>query len=357
MSAGSAKLNLTGLAFDEEQVRKVEEILRMKLLVVGEITDYMTVLPGQVGQRELGLMGGFGIVGTGDKGCTITADNEQITATPKTITPTIWDIYVTECYKNLEATASMYAMRTGTAMSDLTGTDWEAIIVEAMYEAIKKMMVRLAWFSEKDAAVYTSGGHFTDGTTLTKWNLIDGLWKQLITLAGVYTGQVYTISKNAGNSYANQALASGDAKAALMGLWTKMPAALRQQPDVIGLMTNSLFVAYWNDMAGTINIESQLTILENGLTQVKIGNVPFIVMPYWDELIDGYQNNGTVWYKPHRALITTKSNLLLAVDSTVDAPFSDFRTDYDFKTREWVGQAQGRIDAVVLQDNLFALAI
>jgi hypothetical protein len=68
-----------------------------------------------------------------------------------TWTPKAWEIYLDECASDLENTMVVYAMNKGTRVDDLTDTDYMAIVVEVLIDAIKEMFYRLIWFGDSHA--------------------------------------------------------------------------------------------------------------------------------------------------------------------------------------------------------------
>ena len=48
---------------------------------------------------------------------------------------------------------------------------------------------------------------------------------------------------------------------------------------------------------------------------LKVNGYEFMALDIWDEQIRAYEDNGSKYNKPHRALLTTKDNILFGVPS------------------------------------------
>jgi hypothetical protein len=74
----------------------------------------------------------------------------------------------------------------------------------------------------------------------------------------------------------------------------------------------------------------------------------------WDYLIDKYENTGTKWNLPFRAVLANPANLLLGVDK--DDPISTPDIWFEKKDRMNYVYATGKIDTMVAQPDLVHVA-
>ena len=80
-----------------------------------------------------------------------------------------------------------------------------------------------------------------------------------------------------------------------------------------------------------------------------------VPLPIWDEMIKRYENTGTKLNNPHRAVLTTKSNLNFGVDS--ENSFEDMRMWYNLDSRKVKTELMGKADAKLYNPELLQVAI
>lgn len=350
----ASTLDYTNFTFTAEQTRDINSLIYDDLLQAPEITLLTTVYPGIVFDKEIGFIGEGGLVGKARQGCNPTPQNWTIGARKVTWTPKSWEILLDECFADLESTAAVYSLKTGVDIADFTSTDYMTIVVNVLSIAIKKFIFRLVWFNDVNAENVADGGIITDGVDVSYFNILDGLWKQLLAQTTVNAAQRVTITENAAATYALQALDPDAAVSYLESLKFKANVILRAKSGIFIACTQSVHDAYEKYLQGK-GIESTYSNLVNGLPVLKYNGIPLIPVPMWDEMIAAYQNTGTKLINPHRALLVHKDYLAVGVDG--NDSFDKMNIWYEKKERKVYTELMGKADAKLLNPAMFMLAI
>ena len=356
----AATLDFTKFNFSEEQIRNVNDLIFDDLTKAPELTLICTLYPGIVFDKQIGFIGEGGLVGVKNQGCNPTPQQWNIGTRTVTWQPRAWEILLVECWKDLEATAAVYSLKTGTGIADFSDGDYENIVAVRLQEAIKKFIIRLVWFSDEDAAnVNISqganiGGLITAGVNTIYFDILNGLWKQLMAQITVNSDQRVAVTENAGATYAAQELTPDSAAKYLQKLKYSAPMTLRSKENAFIVLTQSFYDAWEMSLQGK-TLESMYTNLVDGRKVLKAYGVPLIPMPIWDEMIGQYENTGTKLNNPHRALYVQKENLAVGVDG--ERSFEDVKVWYNNDTREVKTELMGKADAKLLNPSQFQLAI
>lgn len=78
-------------------------------------------------------------------------------------------------------------------------------------------------------------------------------------------------------------------------------------------------------------------------------------IPLWDAYIQEYENNGTKWNNPHRAVFTTIGNLNVAAPN--DTLISDLKVWFSNDDQDTKMLARDKFGVLILDDTLFQYAI
>ena len=351
----AAILNFASFTFSAEQIRAVKDLLWDEVLEAPEISLIHTLFEGIVYDKEIGFIGKGSMVGKAQKGnVTPVAEAFTIATRKITWTPKGWEILVHQHRSDIEATAAVYSMKTGTSYSDFTSSDYIAIVLEALAVSIKEFIIRLVWFNDTAADVIANGGTLTAGTDKGYFNLIDGFWKQILTQVTANAAQKVAIAENAGANYAAQALLTTNIQGYLQSVVFNADMNLRGMANGFILCTQSVYDAYAKSLQG-VAVESLYANLLNGFKTLTYNGIPLLPIPIWDVIIKTYYNTGVKCLNPHRILYTSKELLAVGFDSVKS--FGDLDVWYDKDTRLVKIEAQGKADAKLLNPALFQLAI
>ena len=412
------QFDFSQFTFTAEQIRDINELVYEGIMKLPEIAEIHQLWPNIVYDKEVGFITGGGLVGKAGQGCDPTPQDWNIGTRKVLWQPKSWEVFLSECAKDLESTMAVYAMNKGTRVDDLTDTDFMAVVVEVLTGAVYKAMYRIIWLNDTDAndvdfeevptaaateqtagsalvgTVYLAvtastagavkcalanktviylngeaatgnaqadktyyskdtdhkteindGGTYTHDIDLDYFNIIDGLFKQLRAAVTADANLGVSIAANSQTSKADQMayMTPDRAYALLADMWYKAPIKLRQdKANARFLVTQSIADAYEQYLLGK-GIESTYSNMVNGVRSLSFLGVPVIAMPVWDEMIQSYQDLRDTYYKPHRAVLTTKS--VLAVGFGSSSLYGNFDIWYDKTSRKNYMLVKDKIDA------------
>ena len=355
----SAGLDFSNITPPNGAVRDMSQIIMGNVLSperLGEIFNiYTRVFDGD----KLAIIGEFGLLGTASQGCKPTYGTDAISTAEKEWDMAEWEIAEGICYKDLEATFVQYLLRTKTAIADATDNDYiDGIVRPRLETALYKMMFRLAWFGDTNAADTANGGVLTAGTNPNYFNLFDGLWVQLFTIGTNDASRVTTIAANSGATYAAQKaaiLTSGAASGVINDMIMSAPAKLRGASNQVIYISLGLKDALDFDLqANNVGSDLQWRSLFAGIQETTYQGIRMVALPMWDEIIQTYEDSGTAYNLPYRAVYTTRENLLLGLGGNND--IADIRIWFDQTDQMNYILAKDKLGALVAQDDLLQLA-
>ena len=216
----------------------------------------------------------------------------------------------------------------------LNGEEMQLVIIPKLEQAMVKMLNRLAWFGDKNADNISGGGVIKNGVDVKYFNSIDGLWKQIFAEIPTTASNYVAIAKNAEASYANQALAADTALGIFRAMFNKIDARFFEaisegaQPEF--LVTRELY-QNWQDQLEDKSLVFTLAEAKEGVNSLSYRGIPIKIRHDWDSNIRAYQDNGTKWNLPHRALLTVMENIPIGTLSTED--FNNLESWYEKKDK------------------------
>lgn len=349
-------IDLSKFTFVGDTLKGVRELSFELMRTLRNPLDLVTTYDNIKVDTEVGFMGEGGLIGKSSNGCDPVP--QEFTAGTRVVkwTPKDWEVLLHLCYKDLDGTIAEYERKNGIKKPDFTDSDYEAIVEIVIARAMVKFLYRFLWFNDTNAQNVSEGGVITDGVDVDYFNLIDGYWKQVFTQITAHPEQRVTIAGNSGATYAQQVVTPAEAKSILNDVYYKASLELRSQSDKFILVTQNLYDAYEQSLSDTAQtmLESTQSNFIEGLKVLKIHGVEVIPVPEWDENIQAYENNGTTFNKPFRALFTAKKVLGAGFDKEGD--FNNLDVWYDKDTRKVKIEAMGNGDAKLLHPALFVTA-
>lgn len=352
-----AFIDLSALNFCGDQVTAISQLLRDRFLETPNIRDFHTIFENIVVEKEMGYVGKPGMVGKAGMGCNPTSQDWNTGIRTITWEPTAWDIYIEQCWTDLEATMVAYELNYGVRRPDFTETDYMVLVQDLLLEAMQEMWFRFVWFGDTEAQNVSAGGVITNGVDVTYFTVLNGLWKQIIQQTTVNPTQLVTITQNAGTTYEDQTLTPAQALAYTRQVIRQASNALKADPNRFVLMTSSVYQPLIENFQLGNGCCSDLfwRNTTEGINELNLNGTRIIEMPLWDEMIDLYQNTGTRWNQPNRILYSSPDVLGIGVDSLQS--FVDVLVDYDRRERNVAIQAMGLMDTKLTNPNLFTVAI
>jgi hypothetical protein len=343
-------LNPSDLTFNGQEAKDIGEAVIESIFENPAVADLMTVYDGIVTKKQIPFLGTLSKITKKDEGCGSGVSSNNIPMTEKFWEPENLKIWLQLCAEDLLNSFWVYAQKLGMDRSDVTGTTIASFVVERMTAAAQEDLLRIIWFNDKAADNVSGGGVIKNGVSLTDYNIIDGLWKQIFDVVSASPERLVAITENAAVSKTAQlTLSAQTAFKLFQRLMEKADSRLKSAPDKIIICTTTLLENYAQYLETQGNDASFIRI-ENGYSTLRYRNVTVYGMDFWDRTIQSDFDNGTTYDLPHRALMTTKMNLAVGSDKLADA--ETFKVYYSEDTELNNFKGKYRVDAKLLQDYL-----
>jgi hypothetical protein len=357
----STGINFANLTPDNGAVRDLKELIFRSVLGVEQLGSMFNVLPNQKHGDKVGLIGEFGLLGKASEGCDPTYDHNVLATTEKEWDLREWQISEEICYKDLEGTLAQVALKTKSNIADLTGTEYlDYVLMPRLEIALRKMLMRFAWFGDKEANTTTNGGVLKEGTRVGAFNVVDGIFKRAFALAAANSARHTVVEANAKTTFAEQKEAIREADAAtdiLDNLITDAPQELRQAEGQVIFISQALKDALNADIKKN-HKGSDLAweAIFDGITKTTYNGIELVAVPFWDEIIKGYESasDGKAWNKPYRAIYTVRDNLLLGLGS--ENEIADLQIFFSQKDQKTYILAKDKMGSLIADDNLIQVA-
>ena len=353
-------INPANLTFNGEEIKTMAEAIMKQKFEKPAITEFHTIEEDIVAKKQIAFLGRLNKITKKDAGCGTGVTTTNIPMSEKFWDPEMVKIWLQQCHRDLEASFWVYAKNRGLNIADLTATDFARFVIERMSDAAFEDALRIVWFNDTAAGNYNSSpaGVITNGVSLGDYNIIDGLWKQLFAIVAATPARRVTIAANAEATFALQdsVLNANDgvaAKNVFNSLFNTADYRLMAAQDKVLIASQSLVNAYANYLESQGNDASFIRI-ENGFSVLRYRDLEIIGFNFWDRTIRADFSNGTKWFLPHRAVLTTKSNLAVGFDAS--SGVSDFDVFYDKTTELTNFKGAYKVDAKVLEDYMVQVA-
>jgi hypothetical protein len=346
-------IDFSKFTFTAEQVRAINELTYDAVISAPEISLIHTIYPNIVTEKFVGFLSEGGLVGLASTGCTPSAQSFQIGSRTIKWSPVEWEVFISQCWKDLRSTMATYSLNTGVNAKDFTSTDYMNVVVDQLTMALKKFLIRFAWFNDTDADNVTGGGVITDGLDLDYFNLVDGLFKQIDTQVTANPAQLVAITENAGVSYVAQKITPANVIGYLQKLVFGAPNKLKGLAGNFILCTQSFYDGYIMALQSD-KIQATYTNLVDGMQTVTFNGIPLIALPIWDEMIAEFEDTGAKYHAPNRAVYTNKSVLGLGLDDVNQFETVDAWHSKDKRTVNM--EAGGQADVKLMNPDLFMIA-
>jgi len=350
--------------FHGEEVMSLAETVFEGFFTKPQLSLFHKIVPGIKAQKQVIILGAFtGLLGLGDGSCDPTPNDAGFAVSQKFWTPATISDRIERCWTGeggLQDTFFIWATKNGIAKNDLTGTDYFNFLSDLLMDAMAEAILRFAHFGDTDADTFANSGTITNGTPLAAFNRIDGYWVQIfaIVAADATKKTAGFATKNAAASYALQAFNSTDTTnkvvtTTLANMEYEADYRLRDAANKVYIVTQSVGDQYRRELEAS-SLPFTITLVTDGLTVLNRLGTEVIIFNFWDRIIKAYQNNGTVWYLPHRAILTTKDNLQIGTEE--ESNFTEFDAFYDRKSKKSIIDFQFNEDAKIGLDHMIQVA-
>lgn len=350
-------LNLDNLHFTADELRSLNELVVTAVLEAPSLSTFHDFVTGIKNDRRIGIIPGtFGLVGKAAQSCDPVAQCLENTAIEKTWSAKYLEIVIDMCIDELENTLLKLATKCGVDIYDLTKTQIFEFILGILSKDIEKMVFRHAWFGDVNAANFPVGV-ITPGYDVDFFNVIEGFWHQLAT---IYAADANLLVALPGNTQVTYALQQSVATPALMyaainNMVDNAPSELVMQPDRQILCTRSVFDRLMRHLKNIGSAFQDVKLATDGFSSAVWDGIPIYSIPLWDQWIRTYENNGTYWNNPHRAVYMSKSNFLIGTPCT--GLFDRINSFYDPRSRYNRIEAVDAFDAKIIDDRLVMVGI
>lgn len=358
------KINFKDFTVDNGAIQDLSELLFLSTFNDPDLEVVCTTETGVYDGKKLGYIDSLGDVGKNAKGCSPTYENINVTGVEKSWALGNYQIALKQCYEDLENTIAKYALNTGTEASEVIGTAYfDEIVIPLLTRAMTEMSWRIAWFGDTDAKNIANGGLLTAGVDPSLFNMTDGFWKRLKAITTTNAHQLTKIAANTDKgsgsavSYESQKNAirqDGVAIGIVDSMLSDADSRIFDKPDHAIFMTNSLFKALRNDVKRLHNLQLELQMVTSGIQLSNYDGHPVVVCDIWDRMIRKFEDNGTSLNCPHRALVTSASNMFIGTPDT-DA-IANLDITFDHVTRLNHIFAESKIGTLIGEDDLVQVA-
>lgn len=347
-----AIFNPNTLTFTGEEVRSLADVFIQEVFAKPELNAIHTFDDGIVTNKDIGILGRISKITKLDPGCGAGVTPKSLGLSGKEWLPKQTKIWLQMCHTEIEATFMVYLKNRGIRYADITDTDIADFIISIMTDAAVEDVWRIAWFNMLTPA------NLTAGTDVTDYNIIDGFWVQIYAIVAATAARLSATAIATANGQATFALqdstfTGANAKDALAQIQTDADYRLQGAPDKVILTTQSVLNKYM-DYLESIAVPASFEKIEGGFSVLKRRGVDIIGINQWDSTIRADFSNGTKWYLPHRALLTTKRNLRIGMDDI--GAIGEFDVFFDKMTETNNFKGGYKIDAKIIEDHMIQVA-
>ena len=339
-----------------ENLESLRDAIIKKVIDDEDLRRVVTIKRVKTGD-PLAIIGEMDAVGHAGAGCNPTYEQIGINDELQRWALGAWEIALKICYEDLEDTIAEYSLRTGTAIGDLTGTDFMAVFMELLVTQIRRMLWRLIWFGSTTAETIANGGELTNGTDKTLFTVNEGLFTRFGAIVNNDANRLTAVTANTGATYAAQkaaVLVSGYATGLMDSILMDAPAGINASGNAALIMNKKLADALARDVKLNYKDIMPWERIFEGVYVSSYGGVRVIASETWDYMIHNYFNTGTAYEYPYRVVYADPRNLLVGVDK--EDPVNDVDIIFDRVNRMNHVYATGKIDTLVAQPDLIQVA-
>jgi len=339
---------LQNLTLSPENIRDLRQLINVDLWRDERLQDYFRIVPARHGD-PVGLIGKGNPIGTAGCGCDPEYAKFAPSNTLKRWELGCWQAPLKVCWKDMEGTIAEYALKNGTPIGDLNGTQVMSEVIEPLLTDLYVDLVwRLAWFGDTDAENVSDGGAIVNTVDTALVDAVDGLWKQIRTINARAGAPQYTdVAGVAGGNDKAHILVSGIPTKLIEQMMVNANAATMALPNKVIYMTMAMATALEWDMrnsgCGCMPWEDRV----NGVRTTKWNGIEYIALPKWDEYINTFESGNS----PYRAVLTNKDNILIGTPG--GELVQDFDMYFDRISRNMFLYGTGKIGAMFLNYEAF----
>lgn len=348
-------IDVSDLTINAEEAKDIAKLIIEKAFVKGALSESHAIETGIQYKTQIPFAGKIQDSLKKADGCTPNAGT-GVTFSEKFWEPEIFDSRWEHCSADLNNLFKLFqkASRINPDFYDRIGSQELGLIVALIEQMLTDVLPTKIWFSNTAADLIADGGVFKAGTDLDLYNVIDGLWKQI--MAEINSGDVnyVAITENAGSSYSAQALPADAAVTYLGTCFDKADSRLLQDPSAMFYVTRSVADNFRKTLR-TKNLGAGfMEVVENGRPQLYFEGYKIMVRDDWDRDIKALFDTTAKLDKPHRILFTTPDNIPVGTLSTDD--FDTLESFYDQYRKSNIIDVAFSLDAKFLESYMAVAA-
>lgn len=345
-------MNFNEFTLSNQGVMDLNKVIFDAVFKYSPLFNTCTAINGVKNGEKADYVDKMSDLGWAGRKCNPDYKTPTITGREKTWALGDWSLPLTLCYKELESTIAQWSLKTGTDRENLQGTDfWNKIFMPLLKDAIERMYWRMAWFGDTNAKLASAGGVLAAGTDPELFKMADGLWKRIF--AATSTNKT-VIAANAEASYATQQSAIRANGAAIAVVENILADANSLIEGGVLMVTKSINDALQKDYRREFKATMPYMTVAEGVTIPSFDGVGLVVVPEWDTIIRNFEDDGTKWNNPHRAVFVNPDNLM--VGTSDKSLFAELTIGFDDKQRENYVYAASNIGTLINNDALIQAA-
>lgn len=354
-----ARIDFSQITYEPGQIDDLSEAFFDAVFKSTAIDQFHTVVTGIKAKKQIVYMGELGLSGKKITSCDMPINPGTIPTHEKFWDPEYIGDRFEECFIDLLDTYYAWDLKNGVDKPDLTNTKWSMFLEERVSRSALDAALRHSWLGNTSAENVADGGYLKNGVDPEYFNAIDGFWVQALQIVAADNTKRITVPNNAAATYALQKFSAADIAAGVVtGIFEEMiygaDMRLRDQTDKMIVATQSMVDEYVRERKKIANIDVAYERVENGFDQIRIDGIPVIAFPFLDRMIRTYEDNGTKYNNPHRAILTTKRNLQIGVEEVANLSAVD--PFYDKKDKKYYVDYAYNLDAMIAEDEMTMIA-
>jgi len=328
----ATKIDVSALTLNTEEAQLISELVVEKVFVQGELDQIHDIQTGIQHQKQIVFVNNLDVGGEALTGCT-PAEQDGLVLTEKVWTPQLIAGRFTHCAADLDQLLKLFrkAQRANPDFFDRIDSEELGLLMLKVIDALKVSVSAKVWLSDTAAAVQPGGNFTIAGFNAGLWNQFDGLWKQIFAISAADLPR-FIITENAGVTFVLQELAAGASLTILQSMYEGADSRLLGDADAQYLVTRSIWDNYLA-LTETKEFNGGITArLDNGQVTMNFRGIPIRMMNEWDRTIRKFQDDLTVHFRPHRAVLTTPMNIPVGTLSEDDLSKLESFYDQTLKT-------------------------
>lgn len=348
----ATKIDVSALTLNTEEAQELGAAVIEQVFIQGELAEIHEIDTGIQHDEQIVFVNNLDVSGEAFTNCT-PVEQDGIVLTEKVWTPKLIGGRYTHCANELNRLLKLFdkASRANPDYFDGIERNGLGLLMVKIVEGMKVSISAKAWLGDTAAAVQAGGNFTIAGFNAGLWNQFDGLWEQIFSDAGVFR---FTITKNAGATFLLQELAANDGRTIFQELYEGADSRLVGSADAQYLVTRSIWDNYLTTIEDKQGNGGIITRLEDGTLTMDYRGIKIIRMNEWDRTIRKFQNDLTVHFRPHRAVLTVPANIKIATLSTDD--LSSLESWYERKDKTNIFDFSYFLDAKHGEDYMTAAA-